>query len=467
MKRLLLLFVVLLSPAFALTAEWQSLDVNGDGQPEHLAITNLADVAFNDEGQIVGWYVKQIKGQNFKGNYAKAPNLVKEGLPLPGTLVGFTAKTARLEEGSPGLANHFTPEQNRFYEESGSLIAEFAAPGARLRYRIDPRLYTLELELELEEPTELIWSGINRSERPVTKLLPAGSDEPLPAGSGRAAYVALQTKNNKGYAFVVKGDGPLDARLEPVQGGAVATIELPAGTTRVEVYGGLNELVRLYVEGFYELPGLFKPNIWGQLSLGLLYVMELAYKYTGNWGLAILLLTVFVRLLLWPLMHQQFKSMAEMNKLKPLMDEINKKFKDDPEKKNEAIMNLYREHKINPAAGCLPLFIQMPILFMMWRVIANYEFDQGFLWIPDLSLPDPFYVLPALYVLVMLAQTLLMSHGNKDAMRQGIMMNLIFIFLVLKFPAGVTLYWVFSTLIGLVQQWMINKQLGIQPAAGS
>ena len=70
MKHLLLLFVVLLSPAFALTAEWQSLDTNGDGKLEHLAITNLADIAFNDQGQIVGWYVKQIKGQNFKGNYA-------------------------------------------------------------------------------------------------------------------------------------------------------------------------------------------------------------------------------------------------------------------------------------------------------------------------------------------------------------------------------------------------------------
>ena len=193
--------------------------------------------------------------------------------------------------------------------------------------------------------------------------------------------------------------------------------------------------------------------------------MELAYKYTGNWGLAILLLTVFVRLLLWPLMHQQFKSMAEMNKIKPLMDEINKKYKDDPEKKNEAVMNLYREHNINPAAGCLPMMIQMPILFMMWRVIANYEFDQGFLWIPDLSLPDPYYILPALYVMVMLAQTMMMSKGNKDALRQGITMNLIFIFLVLKFPAGVTLYWVFSTFIGLFQQWSINKQLAEKAGA--
>ncbi len=463
MKRLLFLFVLLLSPAFALTPGWQSLDVNGDGKAEHVAITNLADVAFNDQGQIVGWYVKQIKGQNFKGNYAKAPNLVKEGLPLPGTLVGFTEGTAEAAEG----AARFTPENAQFFEKDGELVAEFRAAGATMRYRIDPRLYSLKLDVTLDQATTLLWTGINRTDKPVTKLLLSGSEDPIPAGSGRATYAAIQTRPNKGYAFVLRGETPLEAKLELGGGGATVQLSLPAGSSELTIYGGLNELVRLYVEGFYGLPGLFKPNIWGQLSLGLLYVMELAYKYTGNWGLAILLLTVFVRLLLWPLMHQQFKSMAEMNKLKPLVDEINKKYKDDPEKKNEALMNLYREHKINPAAGCLPMFIQMPILFMMWRVIANYEFDQGFLWIPDLSLPDPFYILPALYVLVMLAQTMLMSHGNKDQMRNGIMMNLVFIFLVLKFPAGVTLYWVFSTLIGLVQQWMINKQLGISPAAGS
>ena len=447
MKRLFLLIILLLAPAFALEPTWTQLDVNADGKAEHLAITNLADIAFNDSGQIVGWYVKQIKGQNFKGNYAKAPNLIKAGLPLPGTIEGFT------------------PTAASFDRDGEMMVANFSDGSSTLSYIINPRMYSLKLEVELSQPATLLWSGINRTDQPVTKILLAGSDKPMPAGSGKASYVAIQSKANKGYAFILTAEQPFEAKLEPVAGGAKVGVNLPAGKSELTVYGGLNELVRLHVEGLYQLPGLFRPNIWGKLSLGLLYIMELAYKYTGNWGLAILLLTVFVRLLLWPLMHQQFKSMAEMNKIKPLMDEINKKYKDDPEKKNEAVMNLYREHNINPAAGCLPMFIQMPILFMMWRVIANYEFDQGFLWIPDLSLPDPLYILPALYVLVMLAQTMLMSKGNKDALRQGITMNLIFIFLVLKFPAGVTLYWVFSTFIGLFQQWSINKQLAASGSA--
>ena len=442
MKRVVLLLLLLFSPAFALQAAWTQLDVNGDGSAEHLIVSNLADIAFNEKGQIVGWYVKMYKGMSFKGRYERAPNLVKAGLPLPGTVVGFT------------------PTRSEFDRDGLFYTATFSDGTTTVRYRIDPRRYTLEFEYESPHPATLLLTGINHTNQPVTKILLAGSDKPLPAGSGQAVYAAIQSKANKGYAFVIRAAKPFDAKLEPGAGGATISVSLPAGKYGLGIYGGLNELVRLHVEGLLDQPGLFQANIWGKLSLGLLYLMELAYKYTHNWGLAILLLTIFVRLLLWPLMQQQFKSMAEMNKIKPLMDEINKKYKDDPEKKNEAVMNLYREHNINPASGCLPMLIQLPILFMMWRVIANYEFDQGFLWLPDLSLPDPYYILPVLYVLVMLAQTMLMSRGNKDALRQGVMMNLIFIFLVLKFPAGVTLYWVFSTFIGLFQQWSINKQLG-------
>ena len=122
-------------------------------------------------------------------------------------------------------------------------------------------------------------------------------------------------------------------------------------------------------------------------------------------------------------------------------------------------MKLYQEHRVNPAAGCLPLLIQMPILFILWKVIANYEFGQGFLWIPDLALPDPYYILPVLYVASTFLSTWLSAHGNRDLIRQSLFMNLIFVFLVLQFPSGGTLYWVLSTLPGLVPQWLINKSL--------
>lgn len=441
MKRLLpLLLLLVLAPAFALKASWQTRPVGG--KPAHVAITNLVDVAFNNQGQIVGWYIKRVKGEKLKGNFEKATDLVKSGLPLPGTLEGFSKPNSS------------------FTHDGKNLVASFQQGGTRLIYRISPYQYTLDVSIKNATPTTISFSGIDGSNRPLLKLLPKGKDQPEASGTAPAAYASLQTEGNKGMAIIVEPVTPLSVALKSSANGAMATVALPAGEHQLRVYGGQNELVRLHVEHYLNLPGLFHPNIWGTLSLGLIYVMEFSYKLVHNWGLAILLMTLFVRLLLWPLMHQQLKSMAEMNKLKPLMDEINKKHKGDAEKRNKATMQLYQEHKVNPASGCLPLVVQMPILFVLWRVIANYEFGQGFLWLPDLSLPDPYYILPVLYVLVMIGQTLLSAHGNRQMIQQGLIMNLVFIFLVLSFPAGVTLYWVFSTLIGLVQQMLINRSLG-------
>ncbi len=446
MKRWIIALALLLSPSLALKAQWKTLDVNGDGSPEHVAVTNLMDLALNEQGEIVGWYVKPVKGRVIK-DYNRALNLIRKELPQPG-LVGV------------GL------EQARFTTEDGYLIARFSGPEARLVYRISPHHYTIHIDYDLPQGGRYRLNGIGGSDRPVTKILLQGQQQPQPQGEGPTVYAAIQSQPTRGYALVFWPKAPMPARLKPEGPGALIEVELPPGEGTFRVYGGQNELVRFHVEGLLELPGLFSPNVWGRLSLLIIGLLEFFHDLTGNWGLAILLLTLVVRLLIWPLMHQQFKSMTAMQRLKPLVDEINKKYKDDPEKKNKALMELYAEHKVNPAAGCLPMLIQLPILFILWRVIANYEFGEGFLWIPDLSLPDPYYILPVLYVVVMIAQTLMMSQGNKDQLRQALFMNLIFVYLILQFPAGVTLYWVFSTLIGLFQQWLINKQLKAQPAKG-
>lgn len=430
MKRLFALFFALL-PAFALEVGWKTADVNGDGLPEHVAVTTVADLAFSERGQVVGWYVKTYKGTDFGGAYAKAPNL-GTGKPIL-EAVGFQAEKAG------------------FRTEKDLLLAEFKAGDKTLTYRIHKSLYTVEVQADFPLVLKAQASGS-------PKILLQGQTTPQASGEGQAVYVAWQTRPQGGYALVIHGS-PFTAKLV----GQEAEVRLAPGQV-LKVYGGQNELVRFHVEGLLRLSGLFTPNLWGTLSLGLLWIMETAFRYTGSWALAILILTVLVRLLLWPLMHQQFKSMAEMQRLQPLIQEINKKYKDDPEKRAEATMKLYQEHKVNPAAGCLPLFLQIPILFVLWKVIANYEFGQGFLWIPDLALPDPFYILPALYVGSTFASTWFSAHGNKDVIRQSLLMNLIFIFLVLQFPSGVTLYWILSNLIGLLQQWLINRSLKPLPA---
>ena len=425
MRRLIALALLLL-PALALETGFKDVDVNGDGVLEKVAVTNLVDLAFDQKGQVVGWYVKAYKGTAI-ADYAKAPNLRADGPVV-----------------SPA---GFTPTKAEFLVEDGRLLARFQGPEGTLTYEIAKGRYTVGVRADFPLTLRLSAQG-------TPKILLEGQGEPIPSGEGRFRYLAWQTRPKAGYALVAFAETPLKARLVGKEG----EVALAPGET-LKVYGGQNELVRFHVEGLLALPGLFTPNLWGQLSLGLLWLMEMAFRYTGSWGLAILFLTLVVRLLLWPLMHQQFKSMAEMQRLQPLIQKINEKYKDDPNKRAEATMKLYQEHKVNPAAGCLPLFIQMPILFILWKVIANYEFGQGLLWIPDLALPDPYYILPVLYVASTLLSTWLSAHGNKDVIRQGLFINLIFVFLVLQFPAGVTLYWVLSNLIGLFQQWLINKSL--------
>ncbi|WP_051304064.1 YidC/Oxa1 family membrane protein insertase [Calidithermus chliarophilus] len=448
-----------LSPALALKAEWRDADVNGDSKNEKVAVTNLADVALNTQGQIVGWYPKQVRGTDFKGNYNGKLNLVRPGVPLPGTLSGFTSPQAEFTQAPNG-------------NKGGKLTATFTQGDAKLTYVIDPLFLSLEVSVESDSPRVLSWSGIGGTDRPLTKWLTPGNTQPTESGSGKPVYVAWQHSPTKGYAMVVQPVQGFDqAKLARSPSGDSATLEIsaPAGqATTFRAYGGFNEMVRLHVERYLELPGLFNPDIWGRLSLALLWVMEQGHRWTGSWFFGIVLLTLIVRLLLWPLMHQQYKSMAEMNKIQPLIQEINKKFKDNPEKRTEATMKLYQEHKINPFAGCLPLFLQLPVLFVLWKVIANYEFGQGVLWIPDLALPDPFYILPILYILTTLASTYLSAAGNPDALRQGMIMNLVFVFFIFSFPSGVSIYWILSMVITLAQQWLIKRSLGdLKPATAN
>ncbi len=443
------LAVFALAPAFALKPEWRDVDINKDGKPEKVAVTNLADVAFSDQGQILGWYTKTIRGSDFKGNYDRAPNLVRSGQTLPGTLSDFQPTRSEFSRRDPG-------------DPDSDFVAKFTQGDTSITYTVHPRFLTMDVDVQSPTPRKLIWTGIGGTDTPITKWLGQGNKEPLNAGQGPAVYVGWQTQRGAGFAMFLRPQTPTPISLTQLNGTGIAEIAVPAGNFNLKVYGGANELVRLHVENFYQLPGVFQPNIWGQISLGLLWVLEEAHRLVGgSWILAILVVTLLIRILMWPLMHRQFKSMGEMQKIQPLMKKIQEKYKDNKEKQQEEMMKLYQEHKINPLAGCFPLLLQMPILFLVYKIMVGYEFGQGFLWIPDLALPDPIYILPILYILVLLASTWLSAAGNKDALRQGILINLVFAFLLFSFPAGVTIYWLLSTVISVGQQWLINKQLGL------
>lgn len=198
----------------------------------------------------------------------------------------------------------------------------------------------------------------------------------------------------------------------------------------------------------------------GLLKDGLLFFFHL----TKSYGLAIILLTVLIKVILYPLTSKQMKSMKAMQKLQPEMDKIKKKYKDDKEQQQKKMMELYKENNLNPAAGCLPLLIQMPILIVFYRVLIDWEVLQEvkFLIIPDLS--QPFIALAILTGVTMFLQTFLqqkqggVSAGGKQGNMMMYIMPAFIVVIGLSIPAGVLLYWFTSNVIMLVEHFVLYQQ---------
>lgn len=187
-------------------------------------------------------------------------------------------------------------------------------------------------------------------------------------------------------------------------------------------------------------------------------VLQWFLSFTGSYGLSIILLTVALRVLILPLTIYQTKSMKRMQEVQPLLKEIQQKYKDQPDKLNKEMMSLYKSQGVNPFSGCLPMLVQMPFLYAIFAVVQSFNpATQGaspvFLGL-NLMNAAPFpYILPLLSVLSMFAQSYLAGMGNDPNQKMmTYLMPLVFGYITFKMPSGVVLYWVVSTVFGLVQQ---------------
>lgn len=178
---------------------------------------------------------------------------------------------------------------------------------------------------------------------------------------------------------------------------------------------------------------------------------------SGNYGVAVILLTVAVRVVILPLTVYQAKGMKKMQEVQPLIKDLQAKYKDQPDKLNQEMMNLYKTQGVNPFSGCLPLIIQMPFLYAIFAVLQNFNpapLDPSFLWIPDLNKQDPKLILQGLTVASMFAQSWLSGVGSDPNQKfMMYLMPVLFGYITFQMPqSGVVLYWVVSTLFGLAQQ---------------
>ena len=218
-------------------------------------------------------------------------------------------------------------------------------------------------------------------------------------------------------------------------------------------------------------PGFELLKDYGYLTIlakPIFWLLEKIHGYVGNWGWAIILLTILIKLVFFPLSAASYKSMARMKEVQPRLMAMREQYKGDPQKLNQAMMEMYRKEKINPLGGCLPVVVQIPVFIALyWVLLSSVEMRGApwVLWIHDLSIPDPYYILPVIMAISMFVQTKL-NPTPPDPIQAKVMMYMPIVFSVMFFffPAGLVLYWVVNNLLSIAQQWQINQMFGKKEA---
>jgi YidC/Oxa1 family membrane protein insertase len=270
---------------------------------------------------------------------------------------------------------------------------------------------------------------------------------------GEYDYAAL----TRGQAYLLRAVGPVTE----------VTAAMPLSTT-FKLFVGPKLQDQLQSVG-NDLERTVDYGVTTMLAQPLFYVLDWVHGWVGNWGFAIILVTVLIKAVFYKLTAMSGRSMAKMRKIAPRMKALQERYKDDREGLSKAMMELYKREKVNPAAGCLPILIQMPFFFAFyWMLVESVEIRQApfALWIDDLSARDPYFVLPALMAVAMFFQTR-MSPAPPDPVQARMMqiMPIAFAGLLVLFPAGLVLYQLTNTTLSILQQWRINTIVARETAA--
>jgi YidC/Oxa1 family membrane protein insertase len=242
------------------------------------------------------------------------------------------------------------------------------------------------------------------------------------------------------------------------------------GLLTVPLYAGPQEQDKLEKLA----PGLDLTVDYGWLTViakPLFWFLQLLHHWVSNWGVAIIILTVTIKALFYPLSATSYRSMARMRVLAPRLQKIKEQYGDDRQRLNQAMMELYKTEKINPLGGCLPIVVQIPVFIALyWVLLASVELRHApfMLWIDDLSVADPYFVLPVLMGATMIFQTYL-NPEPPDPVQAKVMkiMPIAFSIMFFFFPAGLVLYWLINNILSIAQQWQITRAMEhTKPAHG-
>lgn len=271
-------------------------------------------------------------------------------------------------------------------------------------------------------------------------------------------------------AYLPKGDAAREFFTHKISGdiygaGVKLPVAVAAGqkaTVDVPLYVGPQEQNKLKAIA----PGFNLVVDYGWVTIiavPLFWVLSHIHALVGNWGWAIIIVTILIKAAFFPLSAASYRSMAKMKNLMPKMKALQERYKDDKMKLNQAMMELYKTEKVNPMGGCLPILVQMPVFISLyWVLLGVVEMRQApwMFWITDLSVKDPYFILPVIMGATMLIQTKL-NPTPPDPVQAKVMllMPIMFTFMFLWFPAGLVLYWVLNNTLSIAQQWYITKQI--------
>ena len=245
----------------------------------------------------------------------------------------------------------------------------------------------------------------------------------------------------------------------------------PGAETQLDVNYWVGPKVRsLLLQAPNDLVTSIDLGMFSLIAKGLLWLLQVFYDYVHNWGVAIIILTLVIKAAFWPLTAKSYSSMEKMKKLQPMMLTLREKYGDDKERLNKETMALYKTYGVNPASGCIPILVQLPVFFGLYQALLTsielrhasfitYLPGTDMLWLADLSAKDPFYITPVIMGITMFLQQK-MSPPAGDPMQQKVMLFLPIIFTVmfLGFPSGLVLYWLVNNVLSIAQQWMMIRK---------
>ncbi len=297
---------------------------------------------------------------------------------------------------------------------------------------------------------------------------------------GAVKWAALQDKYfmsvlipQQGTSVLVKKelDKVVSTQVRLVQpaGGAALALQLYAGPKEYDTLRGFN----IGLEDTIDF-GWFIYGSWGLVKMvakPLFSVMRTINEVTHNYGITIILVTVALKLMFAPLQYKSYKSMKDMQVIQPKVQALQEKYKDDRDRLNKELIKLYRDHKVNPVGGCLPMLLQMPVFVALFNILyMTIDLRQApfFLWVKDLSVPDPFYVLPIIMGATMVIQQKI-TPTTMDPTQAKVMLVLpvMLTFLFLTFPAGLVLYWLTNNTLTILQQVATDRFLFKKPESAA